>query len=301
VADRAHGAGAAAAGSRRGDLSEPAASGAPLERAVYDSARRPPRWLEEAVQLWAYRGLVHELVIRDIKVRYKRSVLGIIWTMLAPLLNMVALTLVFSTILKTEIQNYPVYFMAGSIFWTFFSQTTSSAASQTQASNELAKRMFVPRSVFIASALGGGLVNLVLSLVPLVLIVAATGFRIHATWAFVPVAVLITALFTAGVSFLIFTVASRFADIREMYLVLVQTWFFLTPIVYHPSIVPPRYRFALWANPMYYLIQVFRTPIYDGVLPSARVVAGSFAMSIAVLVTGWLFLCRRKDDMAYWS
>ena len=94
------------------------------EPSVYDSARRKPRWIEEAQDLWRYRGLVHELVVRDIKVRYKRSVLGILWTMLAPLLNMVALTLVFSALLKTAIQNYPVYFMTGSIFWIFFSQTS---------------------------------------------------------------------------------------------------------------------------------------------------------------------------------
>ena len=100
-------------------MSNPAA--APDAPAIYDSARRRPRWIEEAVDLWRYRGLVHELVVRDIKVRYKRSVLGILWTMLAPLLNMVALTLVFSALLKTAVQNYPVYFMTGSIFWIFFS------------------------------------------------------------------------------------------------------------------------------------------------------------------------------------
>ena len=271
------------------------------ELAVYDSARRSPRWIEEAVQLWRYRGLVHELVIRDIKVRYKRSVLGMVWTMLAPLLNMVVLTLVFSALLKNAIENYPVYFMAGSIFWTFFAQTTSSAASQTMASNELAKRMFIPRSVFIASAVGGGLVNLGLSIVPLVAILLVTGFPLHATWAFLPVSIFIATLFTAGVSLILFTVASRFADIREMYLVLVQVWFFLTPIVYHPSIVPFRYRLALWLNPLYYLIQVFRKPIYDGVIPSTALLGGSFALSVAVLVTGWVFFCHRSDNMAYWS
>src|SRR5215813_60698 len=106
---------------------------------IYDSAHRESRSLEELKSLWSYRSLVRELVIRDIKVRYKRSVLGVFWTMLAPLLNMVALTLVFSSILKQQIHNYPVFFMTGSILWTFFSQTTSSAASQTQDSNEIAK------------------------------------------------------------------------------------------------------------------------------------------------------------------
>ncbi|HEX4440280.1 MAG TPA: ABC transporter permease [Thermoanaerobaculia bacterium] len=279
-------------------LASDAGHGAPV---LYDSSRRTPRWIEEATFLWRYRGLVHELVIRDIKVRYKRSVLGMIWTMLAPLLNMIALTLVFSAILKQAIENYPVYFMAGQIFWNYFSQTTSAAASQSQGSNDMAKRTFIPRSVFVAAAVGGGLVNLGLSLIPLVVIIAITGFPLYATWVFLPVAVFITTLFTAGVSLFLFTVTTRFADVREMYNVIVQTWFFLTPIVYHPSIVPLRYRIALWLNPMYYLVQVFRKPIYDGAIPQASLVLVSLGLSAAVLVSGWIYFCRRTDRMAYWS
>lgn len=267
----------------------------------YDSAERRSRSLAEARALWKYRGLVHELVVRDIKVRYKRSVLGIAWTMLAPLLNMVALTLVFSSILKQQITNYPVFFMSGAIFWAFFAQTTTSAASQTQESNELAKRIYVPRSVFVAAAVGVGLVNLVLSIVPLILILLVTGFPIHATWSFLPVAVLIEMLFAAGVGFFLFTLASRFSDVREMYQVLVQTWFFLTPIVYHPAIVPPKFRFALWLNPLYYLVQTFRKPVYDGVLPSAALVGASLALSVAVLVSGWIYFANRADRFAYES
>jgi ABC-type polysaccharide/polyol phosphate export permease len=86
-----------------------------------------------------------------------------------------------------------------------------------------------------------------------------------------------------------------------MYAVLVQTWFFLTPIVYESSIVPSRYRVFLALNPMYYLIQIFRKPIYDGVLPSADLVLLSAGMSLVVLVTGWVYFCHRTDNMAYWS
>ena len=159
----------------------------------------------------------------------------------------------------------------------------------------------VPRSVFIASTLGGGLVNLVLSLVPLIVILAATGFPLHATWAFLPVPILIGSLFTAGASLVLFTAASRFADIKEMYPVIIQTWFFLTPIVYDPSIMPGRYRFIVALNPMYFLIRIFRDPVYEGVLPSATLLGASFALSAAVFVSGWVFFCHRRDDMAYWS
>ena len=86
-----------------------------------------------------------------------------------------------------------------------------------------------------------------------------------------------------------------------MYVVVVQVWFFLTPIVYHPSIVPFRYRLVLWLNPLYYLVQVFRKPIYDGVIPSGALLGGSFGLSVAVLVTGWVYFCHRTDNMAYWS
>lgn len=268
---------------------------------VYDSANRPSRIIEEARALWAYRGLVLELVVRDIKVRYKRSVLGVAWTMLAPLLNMVALTLVFSAILRQEIRNYPVYFLTGSIFWTFFSQTTSSAALQTQDSNELAKRIYVPRSVFVASAVGVGLVNLTLSLVPLLVILVVTGFPLYVTWGFLPFSVLIGMLFAAGVALFLYTLASRFSDVREMYLILVQTWFFLTPIVYHPAIVPPKFRFVLWLNPMYYLVQTFRRPVYDGMIPSLTLVSASLAFSVGVFVTGWLYFVHRADSFGLQS
>ncbi len=268
---------------------------------LYDSSRRPARVIEEARGLWAYRNLVVELAIRDIKIRYKRSVLGVFWTMLAPLLNMVALTLVFSALLKTQIQNYPVYYLAGSLFWTFFSQTTSSTASHTQEANEMTKRIFIPRSVFVVSAIAVGLVNLALSIVPMLLLLLVMGFPLHATWFFLPVGVVLLSLFSAGVSLILFTVASRFSDVREMYLVLVQTWFFLTPIVYHPAIIPPRFRFALWLNPMYYLIQTARRPIYDGLIPSPTLLAAAAAVSLAALAIGWVYFSRHADQYAFES
>jgi ABC-2 type transport system permease protein len=272
-----------------------------LERidAYYDSSDRGFPELDELLLLWRYRALVWELIVRDLKIRYKRSVLGIAWTMLAPLLNMVALTLVFSSILKQQIRNYPAFFMLGSMYWGFFATGTSFAANQTHDSNELAKRIFLPRSVFVVSSAGVALVNLVLSIVPLTLILIFTRFHFHATTWFLPFAVLLLCAFTLGVGFLIFTLASRFTDIREMYGVLVQTWFFITPIVYAPAIVPARFRFILWLNPHYYLIQTFRTPVYDGMFPPLKVIAFSAAFSVAMLVVGWSFFCRNIQDYAF--
>jgi ABC-type polysaccharide/polyol phosphate export permease len=263
---------------------------------VYDSSVRGFQFLEEASAFWQFRHLVVELVVRDIKVRYKRSVLGIAWTMLSPLLNMLALTLVFSIILRQNISNYPVYFLSGSIFWTFFAQSTGHAASLTIDALEITKRVFVPRSVFVAAAVGVALVNLLLSLVPLLLIIVFTGFPLHLSWLFLPVAILLGALFTAGVGLAIFTLASRFVDVKETYLVLLSTWFFVTPIVYDPSIVPPQYRFIVRLNPMTYMVELFRAPLYNGWLPGPRTLLFGLLAALSSLIVGWLFYAAKIEE-----
>ena len=264
--------------------------------AVYDSARQGLLFVEEAKALWRYRHLVSEIVARDIKVRYKRSVLGIAWTMLSPLLNMLAMTWVFSLVMRVNVKNFPVYFLTGSIFWAFFGGATSHAASLTIDAMEITKRIYIPRSVFVVSAVGVALVNLVLSLVPLLLIILLTGFPVHASWLFTPVAILIGALFTTGVGLVVFTMASRFVDVKETYLVLVQVWFFVTPIVYTPSLVPERYRFIVRYNPMTYLVEVFRAPIYDGWLPGPNTLAFAALAAVAALAAGWLFYASRIEE-----
>ena len=263
---------------------------------IYDSARHGLKWLEEARALWTYRHLVRELVIRDIKVRYKRSALGVAWTMLSPLLNMLALTWVFSLVLRMDIKNYPVYFLTGSIFWTFFSQSTGHAASLTVDALSVTRLIYVPRSAFVVAAIGVGLVNLVLSLVPLFAIILFSGFPVHASWLFLPVSVVLGACFTAGVGLLVFTLACRFVDIRETYLVLVGAWFFVTPIVYTQALVPEKYRPIIRLNPMTYLVEIFRAPLYDGWLPGPKTIAFAVAVSLASLVVGWLAYSSRIED-----
>ncbi len=263
---------------------------------VYDTNRQGFLFVEEAKALWRYRHLVRELVARDIKVRYKRSILGVAWSMLSPLLSMVALTIAFSALLKQQIANYPAYFLAGSVFWGFFSQATSHAASLTADASEISRRVYVPRSVFVASAVGGALVNLLYTLVPLLLIIAATGHPIHATWLFLPVSIVIGVLFTAGVGLIVFTLASRFVDVRETYAVLLGAWFFLTPIVYTPATLAPKYRFIVRLNPMTYLVEMFRAPIYDGWLPGRNTLLFSILAGVSALVVGWLFYASKIED-----
>lgn len=265
---------------------------------VYDSSRTGLRFVEEARELWRYRHLVRELVARDVKVRYKRSVLGVGWTMLSPLLQMVALTFAFSAVMRQQIANYPVFFLSGALFFTFFSQSTGHAANLTIDALEVTKRIYVPRSAFVAASVGGAMLNLVLSLVPLLLIAVATGQTIHATWLFLPVSILIAAAFTAGIALVIFTLASRFIDARDTWLVVLQPLFFLTPIAYTRDILPERFQLVVRYNPLTYLVEIFRAPLYDGWLPGTNTLAFAALSALASLVAGWAFYASRIEDYA---
>ncbi len=268
----------------------------PHER--YDSDDTGWKPLVEARELWRFRHLVRELVSRDLKVRYKRSVLGVGWTLLGPLLQMAALTVALSALLRGHVANYPVYFLSGSLFWTFFAQATGHTANLTTDALELSKRVYLPRSAFVASALGVSLVNLFLSLVPLFLIALATGRRPGPTWLFLPVSVVIGAAFTAGVGLVVFTLACRFIDVRETYLVLLQPWFFLTPILYPVDVVPEQFRPFVRFNPMTYLVEVFRAPLYNGWLPGWKTLLFSVLAAALSLAVGWWFYASRVDDYA---
>jgi ABC-2 type transport system permease protein len=268
----------------------------PADGPVYDSARVEIPIVSEAIALWEYRHLVRELVARDVKVRYKRSVLGVAWTMLNPLLNMAALTVVFSVILRQDIVHFPVYFLGGMLFWNFFAQSTGHAASLSVDAAETTRRIYVPRSVFVVAAVGVGLVNLAFSLVPLALIVAVMRHPFHVTWLFLPVAVLLGAMFSTGVGLVVFTLASRFVDVRETYVTLLTPWLFLTPIVYTPSLVPEGYRWIVRWNPMTYLVEVFRAPIYDGWLPGWKTLSFAVVVAVVSLSLGWAFYASRIEE-----
>jgi ABC-2 type transport system permease protein len=268
-------------------------------RTIYDSQNRIPAFLEELSSIFKYRDLVYQLVRRDIVTRYKRSTLGIAWTMLNPLGMMVVLTLVFSQLFHS-IPQYPSYLLSGLIAWIFFSQTTTAALNQNVWGASLLHRIYLPRSVFTISAVGTGLVNLVISIVPLLFILIITRTPISPSILFLPVSILALAAFALGISLLFSSLAVSFPDVIEMYAVGLIAWMYLTPIIYPAEIIPISYRFwVIGLNPMYYLVQMFRLPIYAGELPPLRIVLIGMGMAVTTLLLGWAVFTRSADQINY--
>jgi ABC-type polysaccharide/polyol phosphate export permease len=267
---------------------------------VYDSSRRPHPLVEEFRSVLQYRELVVQFVSRSLKTRYKRSILGIVWTLLNPLLTMIVLTLVFSQVFRFDIENYPVYILSGLVVWNFFSSTTHSSMGEMMWSSELMHRIYVPKSIFAISAAGTGLVNLLISSIPLFLISLVLGLRIGLPVLVMPAAVFLLVLFALGVGLIISTAAVYFADMLPVYEVLLTLWMYLTPIIYPYSLIEnipiPFLSFVFKLNPMYYLVRLFRTPLFEGVVPDWQTWAIAAAFSIsAFLIGGWVFTARANE------
>jgi ABC-2 type transport system permease protein len=270
----------------------------PEAEATYDSAKRPPAFWEEIVEAFRYRDLIVQLVSRDVKTRYKRSLLGIAWTMLNPLLMMIVLTLIFSHLFRFEIPHYPIYLVSALIIWNFFAQSTIAATHHMRAGSVLLAKVYVPRTVFAIAAVGTGLVNLLLAIVPLLLLCVVLGVQLTLSLLFLPVPILLVAAFSLGIGLLVSTVAVPFPDVIDMYQVLLTAWYFATPIFYPLSMLSPDVAAWLPWNPMYHLVELFRDPIYGGLRLSATEIAPAAAFSAFALVLGWSVFATQADRLA---
>jgi ABC-type polysaccharide/polyol phosphate export permease len=266
---------------------------------VYDSAQRRPPLVGEFTDLLRHRELIVQLVGRNIKTRYKRSVLGVAWTMLNPLMMTIILALVFSELFRFPMRHYPVYLLCGTVFWNFFAQTTLSAMSELVWGGGLLNRIYVPRAIFAATALGTALVNLFLSLPPLFLVIWFMGAPLKPALLFLPVAILLAALFSFGVGLILSTLSIQFADVVEMYQILLPAMYFLTPIIYPLDYISEPRRWLFKLNPVYYLLEVFRQPIYEGRLPSMRVFDLALIVSVGTAALGWWLFTRKANQFAY--
>ena len=262
----------------------------------YDSSNRPHPLVEEVLAVIKYRELIYQFVSRSVKTRYKRSALGVIWTMLNPLLTMIVLTIVFSNLFQVQIKHFPIYILSGQVVWIFFSSVTSGAMGEMVWSGDLLKRIYVPKSVFVMSAVGTALVNIGLSLVPLLVISLVLGVRVSFALLIWPISILLLSIFSMGVGFLLSTTAVYFADMLPVYDVLLTIWLYATPIIYPLEIIPAGWLWLFKLNPLYYLVEAFRIPLLYGILPTKGIWIPAIISSLfALIIGGWIFTSRARE------
>jgi len=270
-----------------------------LSRDVYDSARRPHPFVEEVVELVRYRDLLFVWSVRNITLRYKRSVLGVVWTLLEPLILMTILTIVFSSLFRFRIANFPIYLLSGLLLFSFFSRSTSQMVEEIISSQSLAKRIYVPRSIFALAALISYFVNWCIALIPLVGIMLVLDAPISWSLLSVPAGMLMTAIFAFGIGLIVATVGAFFHDVQLMYSVLLTAWFYATPIFYPVEIVPDKYKVFLLSNPLFYLCSLVRDPVWIGEVASVEAWLMGGAFSLIAAGVGWWVFTHYRDAVDY--
>jgi len=260
---------------------------------LVNSAEHRVRTLEELRDLARHGHLLASLVRRDLTVRYKRSMIGFFWTMLNPLLLMIILTIVFSTIFKFEgIEPYAVYFLSEYLVFGFFTQTTVTSMTSLAWNGGLMRKVRVPKSIFALSTTISGLINLCLAYIPLFVIMLVLHAPIRPAVLFLPVAFVIIGIFTLGVSYFLSALAVYFEDVSHMYQVATIGLMYMTPIIYPISIIPYKWLWLVRANPLTHLFKLARDPVYLGQLPALHVIQASVISAVVALVVGWLVFHR---------
>jgi len=246
--------------------------------------------------LWEYRELLFFLTWRDVKVRYKQTLLGAAWAILQPLLTMLIFTLLFGGLagIQTGGIPYPLFAFGGLLIWTFFSNSVTNSGNSLVGSSNLITKIYFPRMIIPMAAVGAGLVDFILAF--LIQAVLMAYYRVQVTWALVmiPPLALLAALLAVGVGMWLSALNVKYRDIRYAIPFLVQIWMFASPIIYPVSMLPAKWRWVFMLNPLTGIIQNFRIALFGNQSFEWNSLLISVAITLAVLVYS-AFSFRRME------
>lgn len=243
-----------------------------------------------------FKPLLGELVARDIKIKYRRSVLGVLWTLLNPLCMMIVLSVVFSNLFKFDIENFPLYLLSGQVIFNFFSNATTSAMSSIVSSASLIKKVYVPKYLFVLANVFSSFINLMASFIALILVMLAMRAELHWTILLVPIPLLLLVLFSLGVSLVLAALTVKFRDIMHLYSVFITALMYLTPVIYPMSILPEWLAKIVELNPITNMLTMFRDVMLNNTIFGWQSLVIAIIETIVMLVIGLRVFYKNQDS-----
>lgn len=243
-----------------------------------------------------YKPLLKELVARDLKVKYRRSFLGYVWSLLNPLLMMTVMTIVFSYMFRFDIPNFPLYLICGQTLWTFFNESTNMSMYSVLQNGALIKKVFIPKFIFPVSRVLSSFVTMSFSLGAILLVMLFTKAQFYWTILLIPIPLAFLLLFCVGIGMVLSALSVYFRDITHLYSVLTLAWMYLTPIFYPVKALPQEVVPLITNNPMYHYITFFRCLVLYGILPEWNVVGMCILWSVVACVTGMCVFRRLQNN-----
>jgi lipopolysaccharide transport system permease protein len=240
--------------------------------------------------LWAYRELLYFLTLRDIKVRYKQTLMGAAWVIIQPLMTMLLLTLIFNRFARLDTKDipYPLFAYSGLLLWTFFANAVTSGTYSLINNSHLVTKVYFPRVFIPTAAVGAGLVDFAIAF--LLLIPLTIYFKVQLSWslALLPLFILLAAVLALGTGILVSGLTVKYRDLRHALPFIMQFWMFASPVIYPVSIVPENWRWILVINPMTGIIEGFRAALtgqdFNWPLILVSAVTGTILLALAFYV-----------------
>jgi len=243
--------------------------------------------------------VLQNILSQHLKVKYKRTLLGYVWSLLNPVLQLIVLTLVFSHVVRLEMGNYTQFLFSGLLAWSFFANSLVSASTSLLESENFIKKIYLPKMIFPLSKVLLVGVDFLFSLLALTVIGAVIGFKLHATIALLPLAMLSLLSFTMGLSVFVAVATVFFRDVQYLLGIFLNLMYFLTPVIYPVTALPENYRVYMQLNPVALQIGLFQKLIYYGQFPSAQEWAVALTISMTSLVLGLTFLSLADEELVF--
>lgn len=239
-------------------------------------------------ELWQYREMIISLVKRDLKSRYKESVLGFFWMLLNPVLQLCVYTIVFSVIMKmNDIEKYYLFLFVALIPWTFFNTCLTGGAMNVVSQQDMVKKIYFPREVLPVAFVTAQFVNMLLSFIVVFIVILFSGGKIIAEVVFyLPIIMFIEYILTLGITMLISALTVYFRDLEHIVGIISLAWMYLTPVLYPESMVPEKYIKLFYINPMASVIIAYRDILYYGCIPKISTLINASFMGSIFLIAG---------------
>ncbi len=242
-----------------------------------------------------YFVFLKEVVKRDIKRKYYKSALGVLWTVLNPLLSMLVMTFIFSTLFNRNVDNFPIYLLSGQLIFGFINGSGRQSLGAILGNAGYIRSIYIPKYIFVLSRVVESFVDMLFSLVALFLVMIITGAPFTPYLAFLPVVFILAFMFALGLSLVLATYGTFLRDLHHLYGIFSTLWMYLSAIFYPITIIPPTYRFVFDINPAYHYISIMRSICHAGVMPSEKTLIIATCFSVLMLLFG-ISVFKSKED-----
>lgn len=243
-----------------------------------------------------YSPLVHQLVKKELKKKYRRSILGYLWSLLNPLMMMVIMSFVFSSVFKSDVEYFPLYCIIGNTLYSFFNESTTQGMESILNNSSLIKKVYIPKFIFPISSVSSSFVTMSFNLIAILIVKVVMGVPFHITDIYFVIPLGLEFIFCMGMALILSSLLVYFRDMRHLYQVLILAWMYMTPIFYSVDQMPKEVVNVINMNPLTHFMYIFRSYVIAGEFVGAQEIVHSLVISVVVLLLGLIIFKKAQKN-----